>query len=306
MIQLPDSFTQTIIGVHGENGARWLADFDALVQYCERNWSFRVLAPYELSYNYVAPVVYADGTEAVLKLAVPGKELLTELEALRHYQGYGMACLLDADRDKGVLILERLKPGKTLHSLGHERDEEATAIAAGIMKKLHVPIKASHPELFPSVKDWSEGLKRLRQHYNGGTGTLSERMVEQAEHHFVELLNNAGQPLLLHGDLHHGNIIAAERESWLAIDPKGVIGEAEYGVIPFLLNHVPSNSRYETTERRIDILTSLLQLDKRKVLAYGLSHSVLSAWWCLESGCEGADGAMGMAALFGDMLSLVK
>lgn len=68
-------------------------------------------------------------------------------------------------------------------------------------------------------------------------------MVGRAEELFAKLLAAPGEPLLLHGDPHHGNILAAEREPWLAIDPKGGIGEAEYGVIPFLMNHVPEDNR---------------------------------------------------------------
>jgi streptomycin 6-kinase len=296
---LTEELKQTIIGVHQERGREWIEDFGELIQYCEVKWQVRFLAPYPPSYHFVAPVVFPDGTEAVLKLGVPGKELRSEIETLRTYQGKGAVRLLEADTERGILLLERLKPGRTLHSVPDDR--EAVRIAADIMRKIARPAPAL--AIFPSTADWAVGLKKLRQRYHGGTGPLPERIVEEAERLYAMLNGTVQNPLLLHGDLHHGNILSAEREPWLAIDPKGLIGEAEYGVIPFLLNNLPEENYGAVIKRRINQFAKELQLNKSRVIAWTFCHAVLSAWWCIEDSSPGFEDALQTACVVQKFLS---
>jgi streptomycin 6-kinase len=300
-IQLPQGFKSTIKGVHRKAGEQWLKDFNELISYCEGKWSLTVMEPYPLSFNFVAPVVLADGQQAVLKLCVPGKEFITEKEALHYYQGNGIAELIDYDSNRGIMLLERLNPGETLKTI--ENDEEATRIAAGVMKKLHKPASASHFAVFPTIQDWSMGHVKLRQRFNGGIGPLPEHLVTKAESFFPKLISTISNPQLLHGDLHHENILSATREPWLAIDPKGLIGEREYGVIQFLLNNVPEMNKSKVTERRVDIFVSELQLDKERILAWAFCHSILAAWWNVEDDPNYVDSTIEMAVLFERLLS---
>lgn len=113
-MRLPGSFIRKIIAVHSRNGKSWLKNLPALIQYCEEKYSLNVSAPFSLSYNFVAPAVFKDGSEAVLKLCVPSEEVHGEIDALRLYNGKGMVELIEADKDRGILILERLKTGHTL------------------------------------------------------------------------------------------------------------------------------------------------------------------------------------------------
>ena len=98
-ISIPDDFARTMVELHGETGVEWLNRLPSLIADCARRWSLTVLPPFEpLSYNYVAPAIRADGTDVVLKMGVPNPELLTEIKALRLYDGRGIVQLLDADR----------------------------------------------------------------------------------------------------------------------------------------------------------------------------------------------------------------
>ncbi len=248
-----------------------------------------------LSYNCVAPAVRADGTEVVLKLGMLHRELTTEMEALRLYDGHGTARLLEADADRGAMVLERLRPGTPLWDLP---DDEATTAAVSVMARLHRPLPPDHP--FPTVEDWAAGLGRLRARFDGGTGPLPAPLVERAETLFSELVDTMGAPGLLHGDLHHGNILSAEREPWLAIDPKGVVGEAEYEVGAFLRNRLLAQPRPEASlATRVDRFAGELGFDRERVIGWGLAHAVLSAWWSYED--HGAPGAEAMACA--EMLS---
>jgi streptomycin 6-kinase len=132
MIRLPKVFIKNIINVHKEKGEKWLRDFQSLIHECEQRWQLRILDPFELSYNFVAPAIRKDGTQMVIKLAVPGEEFLTEVKALQLFKGNGMVQMLDVDKEKGILILERIRPGTNLASL--ENDEEATTFASQVMK----------------------------------------------------------------------------------------------------------------------------------------------------------------------------
>ena len=88
---------------------------------------------------------------------------------------------------------------------------------------------------FIQLSDWFKGFEKLRLRFEGGTGPLEETLVERAEHSVANFFGEDYVPMLIHGDLHHYNILLS-KDSWLAIDPKGVIGPAAYEVGPLLMN----------------------------------------------------------------------
>ena len=288
MINLPPKFVQTVREVHGEAGAAWLDGLPGLLETCAARWGLTLGPPFGLSFNYVAPAVRADGTAVVLKVGPPHKELWTELAALRVFDGRGSARLLDADQGLGALLLERLEPGTTLVSLPD--DAEATEIAAGVMRDLWRPAPPGHT--FPTVADWAGGLVRLRARFGGGTGPLPDQLVEQAEALFAELLATERDPVLLHGDLHHDNILRG-RGTWLAIDPKGIVGEPAFEASAFLLN--PSPQPADVLARRLDIFAAAWGADRARVRGWGLARAVLSACWTIEDGGQDWDGAITVA-----------
>ncbi len=219
---LPADFTQRMIDVYEDEGRAWLEQLPDLIARYEQQWNVRAEPPFPLSYNYVAPATRADGTPVVLKLGVPGSVIAQEIAALRHYDGHGIVQLLAANEENSAMLIERLLPGTTLAPLALADDEQATMIAAGVMQQLWRPITPGHP--FPTIEDWGQGLQRLRTEFNGGTGPFPTRLVEMAETLFAELLVSQAAPELLHGDLNHYNIMEAERQPWLALDPQGVVG----------------------------------------------------------------------------------
>jgi streptomycin 6-kinase len=275
-----------------------------IIAACEREWSLTALSPFEnLSYNYIAPAVRADGTETILKIGVPSPELSSEIEALMLYDGRGSVKLLDVDRDLGALLLERLKPGVSLLSIAD--DEEATHIAAQVMRQLWRPVASDHP--FPSVTQWAAGLDKMRSHFAGSTGPMPADLVEKAEGLFAELLDSMEEPVLLHGDLHHENILSAERQAWLAIDPKGVVGEPAYEAGALLCSISPrllEQSRpSRIIARRVDILSAELGFDRARLLGWGLAQAVLSAWWSIEDHGAGWEDAIQRAELIDEVMA---
>lgn len=285
MAYIPEDFAWATVALHGEAGKVWLNQLPGLVERCAARWSLTVGPPFpSLSYNYAAPAEGARGERYVLKVGVPVVELLSEVEALRLFDGRGAARLVDADAEWGALLLERLEPGTQLVALCEEDDEAATGAAAFVMKQLWRPAPAAHN--FPTAADWGRGLRRLREHFGGGTGPFPRRLLEEAESLFAELLASSEAPVLTHGDLHHGNVLAATRTPWLAIDPKGLVAEPAYEVGALLRNPLPQLLHWpdpvRVTERRIAQLSDELGFDRARVRGWGLAQAVLSEWWSIE------------------------
>jgi streptomycin 6-kinase len=150
---LPPGFIHTVRETFGHARAdTWFKNLQSIISDCERHWNFKAGHPFpNLSYNYAAPAMCSDGSETVLKIGIPNPELRTEIAALRLCNGEGMARLLEADDERGILLLERLHPGTTLVEVAEEDDEKATSIAAGVMRQLWHDLPQQHS--FPSTSD---------------------------------------------------------------------------------------------------------------------------------------------------------
>lgn len=294
---VPDNFIRTITDVFGQAGGEWLERLPILLGDCAARWELTVGPPVvPLSYNYVAPAVRVDGTEVMLKAGVPSCELRTEIAALQHFDGRGAVRLLDANEGWGVLLLERLRPGTSLVGFGPEQDVEATSLAAGVMRGLWQPPPPEHE--FPTVTDWGQGFQRLRAEFAGGTGPFPVVLVEEAEALFSELAASSTTPVLLHGDLHHDNILAAGQDVWLTIDPKGVVGEPAYEVGALLRNPPNLDSWPDLNRvlaRRVRQLADELDLDVARVRGWGVAQLVLSAWWTYEDHGQGWEPTIALA-----------
>jgi streptomycin 6-kinase len=276
--EIPEPFNRTVSGAFA-GGTAWLDSLPSLIAECESRWKIKAGAPFALSFNYVAPALTADGQSVVLKLGVPSPELAGEIRALQAYAGAAAVRLLDSDEDRGMMLLERIEPGYTLASLAD--DERATRAAAQVMRDLWKPLPPD--TYFTTATEWAGGLATLRKKFNGGTGPLPADLVEQAEALFRDLLPSAEPSVLLHGDLHQFNILAARRKPWLAIDPKGLAGEPAYEVGALLRNPDPRLCTDPGVQRRrVEVLHEELGLAKDRMLGWGMAQAVLSAWWSIE------------------------
>ncbi len=167
------------------------------------------------------------------------------------------------------------------------------------LKRLWRPAPEQHP--FPTVGDWASGLVRLREEFGGGTGPFPASAVEKAETLFAMLLSTMDEPVVLHGDAHHWNILAASREPYLAIDPKGVVGEPAYEVGAFLRNPMrelldaPDPARVLT--RRVDIFEERFGIDRERMIQWAFAQAILSAWWSYEDHGDGWQPAFKLAEI---------
>lgn len=293
-MNLPDNFRKTIQGVYGAQGRAWLEALPGLMEAAtERCGLSELQTVNHLSYNYVAYAL--QGTKnVVLKIGVPHKELLNEMAALEIFNGQGAVLLLEKDSEQGMMLLERLIPGTMLYAV--KDDEAATHIVVDVMLKLRRPSPVE--DGFTQLSEWFRGFEKMRECFGGTTGPLDKKLVERAEASVKDFFTEKYDPTLMHGDLHHYNILSSER-GWLAIDPKGVVGPSEYEVGPFLLN--PHDKTAEEidhfTERRVAILSERLGIEKERICEWAIAHAVLSAWWGLEDN-TGWEHAMACARVF--------
>jgi len=279
---------KNIISLYGASGKQWLKDLPRFLKQREKELHIKIHRPFDsLTYNYVAPVTLVDASkayqEAVFKCGVPNVELNSEVEALKYFAGNGCIKLLKCNTRDGWLLLERLVPGEKLLSI--KDDDLATKIAAQVMLKLWRTVDKKVTTL-PTVAKWLQAFDRLYQQFNGETGPFPKNLVDRAVKLAKELLQSSGEQILLHGDLQHYNILSATHDSWLAIDPKGVIGEREFEIGALMKNPAPLLSATSNLKdlflRRIDIVVAITNLDRQRVIAWSFIMAMLSAGWFFE------------------------
>jgi streptomycin 6-kinase len=219
----------------------------------------------------------------VLKVPNPDEDEANSLTALLHFGGHGAVRVLE--HESGAMLLERAIPGSPLTDLVTcGRDDDATGILCAIVADLHRPtLSPDVARRFPTVEDWGNELDS----YRGRAGLIPPDLIERAIAMFAKLTGSQGERRLLHGDLHHHNIFYDGRRGWVAIDPKGVVGEGAYEIGAALRNPTDDPARFAVPsiiERRIGIVCGRLGYDPDRVLGWAFAQGVLSAIWRLADG----------------------
>ncbi len=275
---LPEDMVARLVGSDHQQAVTWVAHIGEILAQCAARFDLEIdTPPFQPAINYVVPAHGTNGEELILKIGLPGADWEREVETLEFYAGRGSARLIDSDAGLGALVLEKLEPGIPIATI--ENDEEATRIAARVMCKLWQSLPTNHH--FRTIEDtWSPYFDQVRYHLKNGTCPLPRSLVDQAQYLFVAYLADNQQHVLLHGDLHHWNILSAHREPHLAIDPKGYAGEPTCEVGPLLGNRLFDRpDPAGTTERRIAILSEDLGIERERIAGWHLIQSVLHAEW---------------------------
>ena len=212
--------------------ADWLKRLSATLHELECRWSLSLGPPFddeEGSCAWVAPVARADGTAAVLKLGMPHLEGEHEIQGLRFWNGDPTVRLLEADDGLNAMLIERCEPGAPLRALP---EPEQDLVIAGLLKRAWRSPSPPHPfrPLAAMIAYWrDETLSRAERWSDPG-------LVSEGLRLFEELPRTAATEVLLATDLHAGNVLRAQREPWLAIDPKPFVGDPAYDATQHLLN----------------------------------------------------------------------
>ncbi|WP_269859487.1 aminoglycoside phosphotransferase family protein [Streptomyces sp. RPT161] len=284
-LEPPERLVRVLTAWEGEAGREWLAGLpERLQEYLER-WELtpeRVQQPGG-NISMVVLVRQADGTPAALKLGLVTAETAEEHAALAHWDGLGAVRLLRADAERGVLLLERLHGDISLRSLP---DAKAMLEAAGVLRRLWVPA-AGHP--FTSVAEHTAGLAgKLRERAERPWAADARPLVDEALELRDRLLADPPEPVLLHGDFHHGNVLAADRLPWLAIDPKPLVGDPGYDLAWLVRDRLDTlaaaPAARSAARRRLGKLAEALDVDRDRLRDWSFFRAVEAGVWSLSVG----------------------
>ncbi len=249
------------------------------VKECARTWGVAIERTLETETSVIA-FGRRDGRSLVLKvICEPGDEWHSG-EITAAFDGHGVVRVYEYI--DGAALLECVSPGHSLAAMVQDgRDDEATEILAEVLRTMS-PLEPVNS--CPTVQDWSQGFER---YLTSGDDQIPKNIVEKAHRVYSTLCDSQRNPRLLHGDLHHHNVLLDSDRGWLAIDPKGVVGEIEYEIGAILRNpqEMPELCASTTIiEGRIRLLAGGLNLDCDRVRAWSFVQAVLSAVWGIEDG----------------------
>jgi streptomycin 6-kinase len=259
----------------------------AAVDRLAADWTLTVDQPPVETFAGLVVFVHHAGRPAVLKIHGPRSDEQRSADVLSHYAGNGAVQLLE--RDEQGLLIERAIPGTELASLVFDgRDDQATEIVADTMIALHT--RRELVDGLPTIEDRGGSLDRFKR--QSDDRRLDPAMVARAASLHAELAASQTERVVLHGDLHHYNILEDSR-GWLAIDPKGMIGEPAYEAGASLRNPAIILDS-AILARRIEICVERLGYDRDRMIGWCFAQAILSAVWAIEDGTN-ADYAVACA-----------
>ena len=262
-------------------GPEWGAWLDRLPRlYAEVVEEWELAADGEPRHGFcsvVVPVRTPGGSPAVVKVSFDGDdESEHEHLALQHWGGRGAVRLLRADPHRRALLLERLHP----EDLTDRWDVEACEVVARLYPLLHLPAPPQLRTVTSYVERWAAALATMPRN-----APIPRRLVEQALSLARDLVADpASTGRIVHGDLHYENVLAADREPWLVIDPKAMSGDPHYEPAPMLFNQweeVAGDVR-RGVRRRFHTLVDEAGLDEELARAWVVVRMVLNAYWAIE------------------------
>jgi len=240
------------------DGCAWLSQLPESIERVCDQWELTLDANPFLgsTVSYVTPATQY-GVPVVLKMQWPHEECRFEADALMHWNGEGAVALLAHNRVEHAMLLEYCIPGQTL---AESTLVDKMGVVIDTLPKLWQPATTPFQTLEAEARNWQASLDANWQAVGQPMDSTAMRLV----HRFIdELLSDKVNHVLVHQDLHAGNIISAQREPWLAIDPKPLIGEREFSVASMVRCPELGHSRSEVIDR-LDRLSAELQLDRER------------------------------------------
>lgn len=291
-----DIFEKHMIHMYGDLGKEWLANLPIRIEQLAKEWNLSDLQPVpNLSYNYVL-LGLQNALPIVLKLTLSNKELAREIAALKVFDGYGIMPLLAYTED--AILIEQAHPGNTLREYFPSQENSSLYIFSQIIDVMH-RASADPDRLKPYINNFTplhEVVSVLEREWK-----IPEKYLIKARLLKDHLLETTQDHVVLHGDLHHGNILQ-QGGSFMAIDPKGYIGDRWYDVGPFIRNPidvlVDLPDALSLLSTRIEMLALTMKGDAERITQWGYVQSVLTWIWAIEDGSTYIDSLKKQVCLF--------
>jgi len=272
-VELPEGVRR--MAGRGPGWSRWVERLPRLTVELVEEWQLTRDGPLQHGYcSLVLPARTGSGRPVVLKVGFPDDESEHEHLALQHWHGQGAVQLVRADPRRRALLLERLhEPLTELDPL------EACEVVAGLYAQLHRPALPQLRRVSTLLDRWSGQLSALPR-----SAPVPRRLVEQALSLTRAFRDDpATDGTLLHGDLHDHNVLAGDRQEWLAIDPKPLNGDPHLEPAPMLWNRweeaVASGDVRTAVRARFHTLVDTSGLEEERARDWAVLRVVLNAVW---------------------------
>lgn len=277
MIAMPQEFARSTVAREGEAGRAWLEELPGIVEELLGRWE--CVPDGEVTHGgvgLVVPVRTRAAGRAVLKVSFPDPGNVHEPDALAAWGGRGAVVLHERHDERFALLLERVRTS-TLAEV--EDGDEVVTVAGRISRRLAVPAPPGLPRLVEQADVWEEQLLGDAAEL---THALPRRVLDAAVATVREL--GRSQPdTLIHGDLHARNILRADWEPWLAVDPKGYAGDPAYDGGTLLKSRVltllEADDLPKAVQRVLDVFAEAAELDRERVRRWAHVHAVQAAFW---------------------------
>jgi streptomycin 6-kinase len=268
VIELPDWARAT------PEGRAWWERLPRLVEECADEWGLTLGEPFPLAAASLALVVTTrDAEGAVLKICFPHRESEHETDALRAWDGIGAVRLIAHDRERWALLIERCVPGT---QLADQPPGEGLDVLISLLPRLWVSATEPFRSLADEAAWWASYLP---ERWRLAGRPFERNLLVAACAALRDLPPTQGEQVLLHQDLHPGNVLSAEREPWLVIDPKPLAGEREFALAPIVRAFELGHSE-RGVQHRLDRLTEALGLDRERARLWALGQTIA---WCFDS-----------------------
>ena len=248
-------------------GDAWLDALPRLVEECSVQWSLELGEPWTNSSGSLTMPATRGGERVVLKIQFPDREGLHQADVLRRWDGDGAVRLVDHDPERRAMLLERCDPGTPLSTID---PAAALGVLIELLPRSWVPAGAP----FRSLADESAELTaEMLDQWERTERSVDERLIRAAAEAFEHLAATQGEQVLVNQDLHADNVLRAEREPWLVIDPQPLAGEREFGVVAIVRGGELGHSR-QAVLQRLDRVSAELGLDRDRVRLWSMAHTL--------------------------------
>jgi streptomycin 6-kinase len=253
-----------------EEGRAWLKNLPNVLSAARSRFKItEVGQPFDSGNVSLVFPVEVNGINAVLKLQFVHRETVHEADALALWNGVGAIKLLGHEPKLGALLLERCKPG---HLLADDSTIDHLAVFSELLRKLLVPANQPFTNLNDEAKLW---ISSMETDWSNAGRPCDKRLVNIATSALNDLISAQTSQILLHQDLHGHNVLAAERVSWLVIDPKPLVGDPAFALSPIVRSSELGHSR-KAALYRLDRLSEELGLDRERARLWTIGQTM--AW----------------------------
>jgi streptomycin 6-kinase len=275
-----EALTQNITNIFGKEGEKWLSNLPVILKTLTRHWRLSNVTPVNnMTFNYVAAAITDTEQPVILKISFDEKSIAEEKQALIYFNGNGSIKLIDANEKYHALLLQQAVPGATLKSFYPDQMDFVMDRYIDTIKKLHDK-RWPNQHHYRHINDWLKAIDKLIPNH-----PCTSHLLEKAISLKNALLATRTTEVFLHGDLHHDNILKND-DQWLAIDPKGIIGEPEFEIAAFDFMYITELANKTDVrvifESRVNLLAQKANLNAQRIKDWVFVRLILMAAWQIE------------------------